>query len=59
MALTQQKPLALALALVLASVGRVEATRVCACMGHGDAAGAVCVTVMGLKHQPGPLLWAF
>lgn len=43
MVLTQQKPLALA----LASVGKVEATCVCVCMGHGEAAGAVHITAVG------------
>lgn len=44
MALTQQKPLA------LPSVSKVEATCACVCMGHGEAAGDVHVTVMGPRN---------
>lgn len=49
MALTQQKPLA------LASVGKVEATRASLCMSYEETAGAVHVNNSGAqKHWPGP-----
>ena len=46
-ALTQQKPLALA----LASVGRVVAVCVGVCMSCGDAAGAVHISGMGPRNS--------
>lgn len=68
MGLTQQKPLTLTMALVLASVGKVEATWLCL-HGPWGAAGAVCVMAVkprnvsqahssgpfGLEHGPSAL----